>query len=177
MSKRNKLILFSVMTTLPIAFNNYFNSIGETLSKTITPPGGASYQQYLKGSYLKSFFFAPSNKYEVLTVIKNMKSSSTVGVDNMCSKMVKFIANETVHPLVYSINLSLLHGVVPRLTNISKIIPIYKSDNKNILENYRPISILPTFSKVLERIVYNRLSSYLDKLNILAPSQYGFRKK
>lgn len=95
----------------------------------------------------------------------------------MCSKMVKFIANEIVHPLVYCINLSLLHGVVPRLTKISKIIPIYKSDNKNILENYRPISILPTFSKVLERTVYNRLSSYLDKLNILTPSQYGFRKK
>lgn len=114
---------------------------------------------------------------EVLKIIMNMKSSYTAGVDDICSKIVKSFAIEILDPLVYCINLSLSHGVVPKMTKIAKVIPIYNSGDQNNLQNYRPISILPTFSKVLERVVYNRLSGYLDKMNILIPSQYGFRKK
>lgn len=63
------------------------------------------------------------------------------------------------------------------MAKITRITPVFKSGDKNNLSNYRPISILPTLSKVLERVVYNKLTSYLDKLNIIVPSQYGFRKK
>lgn len=63
------------------------------------------------------------------------------------------------------------------MTKIAKIIPIFKAGDKNDIINYRPISILPTLSKILERVVYNRLINYLNTLNILNPSQYGFRKK
>lgn len=62
------------------------------------------------------------------------------------------------------------------MTKIAKIIPIYKSGDKNDIQNYRPISVLPTLSKVLERVVYSRLAEYLEKYNVLEPSQYGFRK-
>lgn len=63
------------------------------------------------------------------------------------------------------------------MAKTAQITPVFKSGDKNDLSNYQPISIFPTLSKVLERVVYNKLSSYLDKLNIIVPSQYGFRKK
>jgi len=59
------------------------------------------------------------------------------------------------------------------MAKIARITPVFKSGNKNDLSNYRPISILPTLSKVLERVVYNKLYNYLDKLNIIVPSQYA----
>lgn len=158
-------------------FNNYFSSIGETITKTINPPGGATYQQYLKDSYLHSFFLAPTDKVEVTKIIKSLKTSYTVGVDDICSKTVKFIVDEIASPLAYCINLSLLHGVVPKTLKIAKIVPIFKNGDKDNYQNYRPISILPIFSKVLERVVYTRLSCFLDKHNVLTPSQYGFREK
>ena len=63
------------------------------------------------------------------------------------------------------------------MAKIARVIPIFKSGDKNIMTNYCPISILPTLSKVLEKVVYNRLHSYLEKFNIFVPSQFGFRKK
>lgn len=62
------------------------------------------------------------------------------------------------------------------MTKMARIVPIFKSGDRNNLSNYRPISVLPTLSKVFERVVYNRLSDYINKFNILSNSQYGFRK-
>ncbi len=78
--------------------------------------------------------------------------------------------------MFFCINLSLTTGVVPQSAKIAKVLPLYKSGEKINLSFYRPISILPTFSKILERVVYNRLNSYLNKLNIIVAAQYGFRK-
>jgi len=87
---------------------------------------------------------------------------------------MKAIANIIAQPLAHCIKLSLSTGIVPKMTKIAKIIPIFKVGDRNEMSNYRPISILPTFSKALEKVVYNRLSGYLDKLNILVPSQFWF---
>ena len=72
-------------------------------------------------------------------------------------------------------NLSLSTGIVPDPLKLAKVIPVYKKNNKLLLENYRPISLLPTFSKILERIMYNRLYKYLSENNILIKEQCGFR--
>ena len=57
---------------------------------------------------------------------------------------------------------------------IDKVIPLYKTGKKRFT-NYRPISLLPQFSKILEKLYNNRLDMFIDKCNILSPSQYGFR--
>ena len=59
---------------------------------------------------------------------------------------------------------------------ISKVIPIHKSNDPTLFRNYRPISLLPVFSKIIERLVHNRLNRYLNLHGILSPSQYGFQK-
>ncbi len=119
----------------------------------------------------------PTDGTELLRIITDLKSSHTAGVDGMCSKIMKAIGSAIVEPLAHCINLSLSTGTVPKMTKIAKIIPIFKSSDKNDMCNYRPISILPTFSKLMEKVVYKRLSGFLDKLDILVPEQYGFRKK
>ena len=72
-------------------------------------------------------------------------------------------------------NMSLTHGVFPNELKIAKVIPLYKGDSKCILSNYRPVSVLPVMSKVLERLMYNRLLSFINEHKILYKLQFGFR--
>ena len=79
--------------------------------------------------------------------------------------------------LVRLVNISFETGCFPDPLKIAKIVPIFKGGDSTILSNYRPISILPTVSKIIERLVYNRLMSHLEINNILSNNQFGFRKK
>ena len=79
-------------------------------------------------------------------------------------------------PLTHIVNLSITHGIVPDDLKIARVIPIFKSGDKALFSNYRPISVLPCFSKFLERIIYNRIINYLNDSDVLCDNQYGFRK-
>ena len=85
------------------------------------------------------------------------------------------IAPFIIDPLLKIFNLSIATGVVPNDFKLAKVIPIFKTGDTQLVTNYRPISILPGFSKLLERLVANRLNKYISKYNILSKSQYGFR--
>ena len=74
------------------------------------------------------------------------------------------------------INTSIESGHVPDAMELAKVIPIYKSKHKQMLNNYRPISLLPIFSKILEKLIYQRLFNFLNSNNALFSRQYGFRK-
>ena len=80
-------------------------------------------------------------------------------------------------PLTHIITLSLAKGIFPDDMKVAKVIPIYKEGNKTIVNNYHPISILPIFLNVLERLMYNTLKMFINKHNILYDYQFGFRKK
>jgi hypothetical protein len=79
-------------------------------------------------------------------------------------------------PVHHFVKLSLETGVVPSQLKIAKIMPIYKSGDKTVMDNYRPISLLDNFSKILEKVVYIRLSTFVESNNLITPSQFGFRK-
>ena len=79
-------------------------------------------------------------------------------------------------PLTHIINLSLLNGVVSFEMKIAKIIPLHKANDKSAFTNYRPVSILPAFSKIVEKVFYSRLLNHINTDNILYANQYGFRK-
>ena len=67
--------------------------------------------------------------------------------------------------------------MIPEQLKVALVTPIFKANNKEHFANYRPISILPCFGKILEKLMYKRIVKYLDKHNVLFHSQYGFRKK
>ena len=116
-----------------------------------------------------------------------MKPKTSTGHDKISSKLVKQLYNKKynepatprgiISPLVHIINLSLSTGIVPKAMKLAKVVPIFKNNGSNtVMKNYRPVSLLPVLSKILERIVYNRLFKFITKQKILYPSQYGFQK-
>ena len=85
-------------------------------------------------------------------------------------------AHEIIQPLLHILNLSLSTSTIPSEWKVARCVPIYKGGNAKDLENYRPISILPVFSKILEKVVYFQLYNYLENSKLLSPYQFGFRK-
>ena len=74
-------------------------------------------------------------------------------------------------------NLSIINGVVPNELKVAKVVPIYTSGDRRLINNYRPVSVLPCFSKILEKLMYNRISNFIHKHNLLNEYQFGFRQK
>ena len=96
--------------------------------------------------------------------------------DNVCMDLVKDCANLICRPLTHIIYLSIVSGIVPDQLKSARVIPLFKSGDKSTFINYRPVSVVPAFSKILERVIYNRLMNYLNKHKILSDHQFGFRK-
>ena len=123
-------------------------------------------------------FIHPVGQDDILVrIIINSLRNSSPGWDEINPKVVKYISQYILEPLTYIINLSLQTGIFPDVLKIAKILPLYKKGDPELLTNYRPISVLPFFSKIFEKIVYNQLISYLDMKLILYNYQFGFRKK
>ena len=89
---------------------------------------------------------------------------------------VSFIVSHIVKPLSYICNMSLTSGIFPNNMKIAKVIPLYKANGKNEFTNYRPVSLLPQFSKILEKLFGIRLDYFIDRYNLVSSNQYGFRR-
>jgi hypothetical protein len=157
------------------AFNKYFTEVGPTLARKI-PTCNVSPSSYLHAKCPSSIFLNPTCEIEVTKILKNCKKASA-GWDEIRSDLVSIISTSIVTPLTYLLNLSLSQGVFPNELKLAKIIPLYKAGDKMIITNYRPISVLPFFSKIYERIMYNRVINFIEKKNLLYSCQFGFRKK
>ena len=97
-------------------------------------------------------------------------------MDGISPKLLKSTCIPIADHLSYIANLSFRTGIFPKDMKIAKVLPIYKANNNMNFQNYRPISLLPAFSKIIERLMYNRLYKYLKTNNLLTSSQYGFQK-
>lgn len=124
-----------------------------------------------------SIFLEPVDQNEVITVIKGLKNKNSSGVDGVSIKVVKSVCEEIAQPLAIMINKSIATGEFPSAMKLASVVPILKKGDPTNMENYRPISILSIFSKIFERIIYNRLVKFLDKFNVLSESQHGFRSE
>ena len=157
-------------------FNNFFTNIGPDLAKQITVPDDVSVLDYLTNKNLKSMFLSPTDDSEVIRVVHNFKNKTSVDSDGLSMKFVKSIIQCIVKPISHICNSSLLSGVFPDKMKIAKIIPLFKSGSKNEFNNYRPISLLPQLSKILEKLFNNRLNKFVTNSKILNSCQYGFRE-
>ena len=163
-------------TAIAEEFNNFFVNIGPNLAKSI-PHSAKCPLDFLKNSYCQSMFFRPTVPEEITDIIGNLKSSSSSGYDNIPIKIVKFCAIELAPIMAHINNQSLQEGVFPDVLKVAKVVPIYKSGDKKSVGNYRPISILTSFSKISEKIVHSRLENYLIVNTIIHKNQFGFRPK
>ena len=102
--------------------------------------------------------------------------NKSAGYDCFNARIVKSSIHAIISPLCNIFNSSIENGIFPSALKIPKVIPVFKSGNRNLLNNYRHVSVLSIFSKVLEKIVYDKLISFIQKNNILYRKQFGFRK-
>ena len=109
------------------------------------------------------------------SIIRNLKAKKSSGFDEISCYLVQLSSHLIIDPLTHIINISLSTGEVPTKMKLAKIVPVFKSGEHVTVSNYRPISLLPAFSKILERIMYNRLLHFLSSNNTLYKHQYGFR--
>ena len=154
-------------------FNTFFINIGPTLARKI-PDTGKSPLIFMKNRVFDSMYVNEVTLEELHSVIKNLKESSP-GWDQISAKVVKSTYNNFKTPLLHVLNLSLLNGVFPSELKVARVIPLYKAGDSLLFSNYRPVSVLPLFSKVLERLMYNRLLSFVNEHKILYSFQFGFR--
>ena len=106
---------------------------------------------------------------------ESLKINKISGDDGVSFNVIKKYFGELCEPLKYLFNLSIVKGIFSDYLKIAKVTPIYKADSSNNVSNYRPISVLPWFSKMVERIMHNRLQKYLKDQNILHDKQFGFQ--
>ena len=154
-------------------FNNFFVNIGPTLAKEIktdhTDP-----LQYIESTPSNSFYLAPVTQTQVFTLFAGLKGNKASLI--VPNKLIKLATEQLSAPFTEIYNESILSGEVPEIFKISKVTPIFKSGSLSELGNYRPIAVISPFSKVLERLVYDQLVSYLEKECLLFNFQFGFRK-
>ena len=156
------------------AFCDFFSEIGPTLANKI-PASNVPFSSFLKNNFDDTIFLAPTDSEEIYKIISNLRPKKSCGIDGISNDIIKKLASEIKLPLSIAINKSLLTGNVPDILKIAKIVPIYKAKDKQSLTNYRPISLLPNISKILEKVVHKRIYTFLTSKNILYNSQYGFR--
>ena len=156
------------------SFNKYFISVGEGLQNEI-PACSTDPLSYITTDHSQPLSkFEPTNPAELHSIIKAMKNVGS-GIDGINAKIFKATYSAIISELVHLVNLCLEKGMFPENMKIAVVKPIYKAGNQSRMCNYRPISILPYVSKLLEKIIHQRLMEYLLHHNILATSQFGFQ--
>jgi hypothetical protein len=120
-----------------------------------------------------SLFLNPTNVKEIRSIIGSLKNSNDLA--DIPVLLIK-IGMDYISNIISNLyNLCILEGTYPNLFKIARIIPIFKKDEKNLIQNYRPVSILPVLNKIFEKLTLNRLNSFINVNNLISNSQHGFR--
>lgn len=156
--------------------NNFFCNIGPQLEAKI-PNRGDEYKKYLPQRMIQSFYITSINEREIISEIKKTNHKKAPGHDTIGAKLIKLCPQIFAQNLCKIYNKSINDKVYPDELKIAKVIALYKKGVKCQPGNYRPISLLSIFDKIFEKLICQRLMSFIDKFNILFENQFGFRKK
>ena len=162
--------------TIADMFNNFFANIGKDLACSI-PNVEMSPLEYLKTPLCNSFFISPITAEEIENEITKLKSSKATGPFSIPVTILKILKTVISKPLEVLFNASFETGIVPDSFKLANVIPVYKKGSQNCLSNYRPISLLSVFNKLLEKLMCNRLVDFLEKKKEFFDNQFGFRAK
>ena len=157
-------------------FGKFFSNIGKSYSNRI-PKSNKSIISYLNkiNRNISSVFLTPCTSTELLNLINKLPNKKSSGYDGVSNTLVKELKNKIIAPLLCIFNNSLQTGLFPESMKHAEVVPLYKSGMRNLTTNYRPISLLLTISKLLEKIIYTRTYNFLNE-SVIYQSQYGFRK-
>ena len=163
--------------TMSSLFNSYFTEVANKLNDdkygNAVPPAD-DYRKFLGVRCCNSILLYDIEPDEIVKIISSFNNNKS---SDLCVRAIKHVRHEIAPILSTLFNKCMAAGIFPAELKIAKVIPLFKSGKRHILSNYRPISILPLFSKIFEKLLHIRMTSFFDKENILSENQFGFRKK
>ena len=167
--RNDRDILVSDVSEKASIFNSFFAkqcSLIETGS--VLPP-----EQFLTDLRLENLEF---NEDKIKSLINSLNINKAHGWDDVSTRMVRICGKSLVKPLCSIFNLSLQSGIFPSQWKKGNVVPVYKKGDKSIAKNYRPVSLLPVFSKLFEKCIYDVLYNYFATNNLFSSCQSGFRE-
>jgi Reverse transcriptase (RNA-dependent DNA polymerase) len=179
----NALMINDSLITDPVVianqFNNFFTNVASDIASKIhptSPPSHNNLTPVIDADAPKFDLSSnPITDEEIISCIRSLEDKRTPDMSGISSNIIKKIYPSIIRPLKHVFSKSLTSGIVPSKFKIAKVIPLFKSGNCLDMSNYRPISLLSSFSKILEKIVHTRLYSYLSANSLISPNQFGFR--
>jgi len=160
--------------------NKHFTTVGQQIVGDLINNNPTSnlmdFTKYCDPPLKNSMYCEPITNEELSVLIRKLKNGKSPGFDDIGPKIIKLVSNIIVDPLVYLYNLSFESGTVPDKLKIAKVVPIFKGGDSSLPGNYRPISLLSIFDKLLEKLMAVRLNNFMSLNNILYRYQFGFRK-
>ena len=174
--RQQKILIDNTLTTddnsIADAFNKFYTNIGPSLDSKIPHPARDPLS-YLRGNYPHSFAVPIVSTDETVNMIRSLKDKNDKAIP---TSLIKSNSQLFAIPLTLIFNKSIQEGVFPQIFKHASVIPLYKKGAKTEIENYRPISLLPTFSKIFECLMKHHLVNYLVSKSILSEYQFGFQK-
>ena len=177
----SKLFIGGEMVSSPYrvsgAMNNYFINKVRLLNERIPESEEDPLQKLRESMRSRQCSFSlhsvsPGNVAEIIAGLKNSKST---GVDFIDTWVIKLVANDILPAITHIINLSIAHSEFPSSWKLSKVVPLLKKGDPLVPSNYRPVALLPIFSKILEKVAFLQLVKYLDSNGLLHPNHHGSR--
>ena len=161
-------------------FNNFFSSVGESAfrrsQEELRKEVDMVNRPHINNYNVNSFFRPnPVDVNTVILIVKDLNATNSIGSDGIALRFLRDALCVIVPYLTCIVNTSLVTGVFPESWKHALVVPLYKNGDPDIVNNYRPVSILPVVSKILEKIVAKQLSEYLEKNKLLSNTQHGFR--
>ena len=152
--------------------NDFFSTIGPNLAKKIDQAW--DYNGKIADNTLMDII---TNEEEVRNICKDIDTTKAACVENLSSNVLRDAFLALNRQLVYLINCIFKTGIFPNAWKLATVIPLFKGGNRNDVANFRPVSLLPLPSKIIERIIHNNILNYLETSNLLDINQGGFQKK
>ena len=156
-------------------FNNYFVNVGSNLAAKI-PNSEKHFSDYMDKSN-DILNMTNLTEKEFLEAFQSIKINKAPGFDEISPNVIKASYEELYTPLFHICNISIKYGCFPDKMKIAKVKPLFKANEKELVSNYRPISILPVLSKLLERIMYNKVYNHVVNNQLLYNKQFSFQKQ
>lgn len=158
----------------PCELNSYYCTIAQSLTNSLSSTTDPL--DYMKNLNIpETFFFTPTNHFEIRDTIKNISNKKSAGYDGLSVKVLSELPDCALIGFADAVNASFVGGNFPEVLKRGLVVPLHKGGDANVCANFRPISLLPTIAKVVERIVKGRVVSFLNKHKVLHIDQFGFQ--
>ena len=133
------------------------------------------YSDYLHNQVESHVQLKPISEIDNRNIINNLKNKASYGHDEISNKLIKRARPALIKSLTLMVNQMLFTGIFPDSLKISKVKPLFKAGDPVLISNYRPISLLPSLSKIFEHVIFRQLFDYMTDNNLFAIEQYGLR--